>query len=100
MDRKNPRMVFREVTPTDDPDNVALNLTNILDYSIQNSTDTILQAREPGMYSSDLLEVDIYNKKYTHHEFDYLKEYPNSVHVDEFNAYGSRKSTTCFRGKR
>ena len=32
MDRKNPRMVFREVTPTDDPDNVALNLTNILDY--------------------------------------------------------------------
>ena len=44
------------------------------------------------MYSSDLLEVDIYNKKYTHHEFDYLKEYPNSVHVDEFNAYGSRKA--------
>ena len=39
-------MVFREVTPTDDPDNTALNLTNILDYEIMNSTDTILQARK------------------------------------------------------
>ena len=93
MDRKNPRMVFREVTPTDDPDNTALNLTNILDYEIKNSTDTILQARA-GMYSSDLLEVDIYNKKYTHHEYDFLKDYNNNVHVDEFNAYGSQKAPT------
>jgi hypothetical protein len=91
MDRKNPRMVFREVTPTDDPDNTALNLTNILDYEIMNSTDTILQARS-GMYSSDLLEVDIYNKKYTHHEFDYLKEYDNNIHADEYNSYGSKKA--------
>ena len=52
------------------------------------------------MYSSDLLEVDIYNKKYTHHEFDYLKEYGNSIHTDEYNSYGSAKIPTNFRGKR
>ena len=98
MDRKNPRMVFREVTPTDDVDNVALNLTNILDYSIQNSTDTILQARA-GMYSSDLLEVDIYNKKYTHHEYDYLKDYDKNIHADEYNAYGSKKSPPVSEAK-
>ena len=98
MDRKNPRMVFREVTPTDDADNVALNLTNILDYSIQNSTDTILQARA-GMYSSDLLEVDIYNKKYTHHEYDYLKDYDKNIHADEYNAYGSKKSPPVSEAK-
>lgn len=98
MDRKNPRMIFREVTPTDDPDNVALNLTNILEYQIMNSTDTILQARA-GMYSSDLLEVDIYNKKYTHHEYDYLKEYDKSIHADEFNSYGSKRSPPVSEAK-
>src|SRR6056300_266975 len=61
MDRKNPRMVFREVTPNEDVDNVALNLTNILDYQIMNSTDTILNTRA-GMYASDLLLVDVFNK--------------------------------------
>lgn len=98
MDRKNPRMVFREVTPTDDPDNAVLNLTNILNYEIKNSTDTILQARA-GMYSSDLLEVDIYNKKYTHHEFDYLRDYDKSIHVDEFNSYGSARAPTLSKAQ-
>lgn len=93
MDRKNPRMVFKEVTPTDDPDNVGLNLTNILEYQVQNSTDTILQSRS-GMFGSDLLLLDMYNKSYKHFEYDYLKEFENSVHVDEHNAYSSAKAPT------
>ena len=64
-----------------------------------NSTDTILQARA-GMYSSDLLEVDIYNKKYTHHEFDYLKEYPVIMFTLMNSMHMVLKGTTCFRGKR
>ena len=91
MDRKNPRMVFKEVTPTDDPDNVGLNLTNILEYQVQNSTDTILQARS-GMFGSDLLLLDMYNKSYKHFEYDYLEEFENSVHVDEHNAYSSARA--------
>lgn len=91
MDRKNPRMVFREVTPNEDIDNVGLNLTNILDYTIMNSTDTILNTRA-GMYNSDLLLVDVFNKSYKHYEYDYLKDFDNNIHVDEFNAYGSAKS--------
>ena len=93
MDRKNPRMVFREVTPTDDPDNVGLNLTNILDYSIQNSTDTVLQARS-GMYASELLLLDVYNKSYKKFEHNYLDDFENSIHVDEYNGYGSAKAPT------
>ena len=91
MDRKNPRMVFREVTPNEDVDNVALNLTNILDYEITNSTDTILNTRS-GMYASDLLLVDVFNKSYKHYEYKYLDDFDNNIHVDEFNAYGSAKS--------
>jgi len=91
MDRKNPRMVFREVTPNDDVNNVALNLTNILDYEITNSTDTILNTRS-GMYASDLLLVDVFNKSYKHYEYKYLDDFDNNIHVDEFNAYGSAKS--------
>jgi len=91
MDRKNPRMVFREVTPNEDVNNVALNLTNILDYEITNSTDTILNTRS-GMYASDLLLVDVFNKSYKHYEYKYLDDFDNNIHVDEFNAYGSAKS--------
>jgi len=91
MDRKNPRMVFREVTPNEDVDNVALNLTNILDYQIMNSTDTILNTRA-GMYNSDLLLVDVFNKSYKHYEYKYLDDFDNNIHVDEFNAYGSSKA--------
>lgn len=91
MDRKNPRMIFKEVTPNADVDNVASNLTNILDYSIKDSTDTIVNSRT-GMYNSDLLLVDVFNKSYKHYEYDYLKDFDNNIHVDEFNAYGSAQA--------
>ena len=91
MDRKNPRMVFREVTPNEDVDNVGLNLTNILDYEQLNSTDTLFNKRS-GMYSSKLTLLDVYNKHYEIFEHDYLKEFPNEIHADEFNNYGSSQS--------
>lgn len=91
MDRKNPRMVFKEVTPNDDIDNVARNLTNILSYELMDSTDTILNTRA-GMYNSDLLLVDVFNKSYKHYEYKYLDEFSKDIHVDEFNNYGSAQA--------
>ena len=73
-------MVFREVTLNEDVDNVGLNLTNILDYEQLNSTDTLLNKRS-GMYSSKLTLLDVYNKHYEIFEHDYLKEFPNEIHV-------------------
>ena len=91
MDRKNPRMVFKEVTPQDDIGNVGRNLTNILSYEIMNSTDTLLNTRA-GMYNSDLLLVDVFNKSYKHHEYKYLEDFDKQIHADEFNKYGSEKA--------
>ena len=91
MDRKNPRMVFKEVTPQDDIDNVGRNLTNILSYEIMNSTDTLLNTRA-GMYNSDLLLVDVFNKSYKHYEYKYLEDFDKQIHADEFNNYGSAKA--------
>jgi len=91
MDRKNPRMVFKEVTPNEDVDNIAQNLTNILDYQIMNSTDTILNTRA-GMYASDLLLVDVFNKSYKHYEYSYLDDFDKNIHADEFNNYGSSQA--------
>ena len=91
MDRKNPRMVFKEVTPNDDIDNVGRNLTNILGYEIMNSTDTLLNTRA-GMYNSDLLLVDVFNKSYKHYEYKYLEDFDKQIHADEFNNYGSEQA--------
>ena len=91
MDRKNPRMVFKEVTPNDDIDNVGRNLTNILSYEIMNSTDTLLNTRA-GMYNSDLLLVDVFNKSYKHYEYKYLEDFDKQIHADEFNNYGSEQA--------
>ena len=91
MDRKNPRMIFKEVTPNDDIDNVGRNLTNILGYEIMNSTDTLLNTRA-GMYNSDLLLVDVFNKSYKHYEYKYLEDFDKQIHADEFNNYGSEQA--------
>ena len=53
MDRKNPRAVYREVTPNEQDSNILSNLQNILKYEVTNSTDTILN-RRAGMYNSNL----------------------------------------------
>ena len=44
------------------------------------------------MYSSKLTLLDVYNKHYEIFEHDYLKEFPNEIHADEFNNYGSSQS--------
>jgi hypothetical protein len=91
MDRKNPRAVYREVTPNDQDADIVSNLQNILSYEVTNSTDTILN-RRAGMYNSELLMLDVFNKSYKHYEYKYLEEFDKDVHVDEFNAYGSAKA--------
>ena len=91
MDRKNPRMIFKEVTPNDDINKLGRNLTNILSYEIMNSTDTLLNTRA-GMYNSDLLLVDVFNKSYKHYEYKYLEDFDKQIHADEFNNYGSEQA--------
>jgi len=91
MDRKNPKMVYRELTPSEDQTKTALNLSNILSYDVVSSRDTVLQARA-GMLSSNYLEVDTFNKTFTKFAYDYAKDYEKQVHVDEHNGYGSKKA--------
>jgi len=92
MDRKNPRMIYRETTPNTLNDqgvqDLVANLQNIYQYSIASSTDTLTNQRA-GMYASKYLELDFYNKEFKTYDYDYLKEYEKNIHVDEHNKYGS-----------
>ena len=94
MDRKNPKMVYRELTPNADQDtrnNPALILNNILHYDVVSTTDTISSTRS-GLYGSKLVLLDIFNKDYKEYDFDYLENFEKDKHVDEFNAYGSARA--------
>ena len=92
MDRKNPRLVYRELTANEEeirarPD---LLLQNILDYDVVSTTNT-LASRRSGMYASKLYLLDIFNKDYKEYDYDYLEDFDRDVHVDQFNRYGSEK---------
>lgn len=93
MDRKNPKMVFRELTPNESEmrNRVDLLLQNILDYDVVSTTNT-LASRRAGMYSSRLYLLDIFNKDYREYNYDYLQDFDRDVHVDQFNRYGSEKA--------
>ena len=91
MDRKNPRMIYREHTPNafvDGKPDIVANLQNILSYEVISSSDTLASQRA-GMYASKMLEIDLFNKSYTTHDYDYIKNYEDDVHADEFNKSGS-----------
>lgn len=95
MDRKNPRMVFREVTPNlmdeedrgkgIDPSNT---INNILNYEVSSAIDTMTNMRA-GMYGSKLFLLDLFNKHYDTFEYNYFDQFEEDVHVDKHNAYGS-----------
>ena len=95
MDRKNPRMIYRETTPNSlnekGVQDLVTNLQNIFNYQVVSSTDTLSNSRS-GMYASKLLELDFYNKEFNTYEYDYIKDYDKNIHVDEHNKYGSAKS--------
>ena len=93
MDRKNPKMVFRELTPNeaDMRKRRDLLLQNILQYDVVGTTDT-MASRRSGMYSSKLLLLDLLNKGYEEYDYDYLEEFDNDIHVDEHNRYGSEQA--------
>ena len=95
MDRKNPRMIYRETTPNTlnekGVQNIVANLQNIYSYSVISATDTLANQRS-GMYASKLLELDFYNKKFQTYEYDYVKEYSKNNHVDKHNKYGSAEA--------
>ena len=93
MDRKNPKMVFRELTPNEAEmrNRVDLLLQNILDYDVISTTNT-LASRRAGMYSSKLYLLDIFNKDYKEYDYNYLDDFDRDVHVDQFNRYGSERA--------
>lgn len=98
MDRKNPRMVFREVTPNlmDEEDrskgiDPSKTINNILNYEVSSAIDTMQNMRK-GMYGSKLFLLDLHNKHYDTFEYNYLDDFDEDVHVDKFNAYGSQNA--------
>jgi hypothetical protein len=95
MDRKNPRMIYREANPNTLTDkgvqDLAKNLQNIYKYSVVSATDTLASQRA-GMYASKMLEIDLYNKSYKTYDFDYVKSYKDDVHIDSFTKSGSSES--------
>ena len=95
MDRKNPRMIYREANPNTLTDkgvqDLAKNLQNIYKYSVVSATDTLASQRA-GMYASKMLEIDLYNKSYKTYDFDYVKSYKDDIHIDSFSKSGSSES--------
>ena len=93
MDRKNPRFIYRELTPNTIEDgetrpNAARNLTNILNYTVQPTTDVMMNMRK-GMYASKLTMIDLVNKTKEDFEYNYFDDFQEDKHADAFNAYGS-----------
>ena len=96
MDRKNPRFIYRELTPNTIPEgetrpNAAINLTNILNYEVMPTTDVMANMRR-GMYASKLTMIDLVNKTVENFEYNYFDDFQEDKHVDAFNAYGSQNS--------
>ena len=96
MDRKNPRFIYRELTPNTIPEgesrpNAAINLTNIMNYSVLPSTDVMMNMRN-GMYGSHLTQIDLLNKTVEKYTYNYFDSFAEDVHADEYNAYGSQKA--------
>ena len=96
MDRKNPKGVYREVSPQeielrDNKEGVIAKLTNILDIQVMSTTDT-MSSRMSGMYGSRLVLLDIFNKDYQEFDYNYLQDFDRDIHVDQYNKYGSTKS--------
>ena len=93
MDRKNPRFIYRELTPNTIRDgesrpNAAVNLTNILNYEVLPTTDVMMNMRR-GMYGSKLTMIDLVNKTKEDFEYNYFDDFQEDKHADAFNAYGS-----------
>jgi len=96
MDRKNPRVIYREDTPniiegSESRPNAVKNLYNILNYSVVGSTDVMMNMRK-GMYASTLTMIDLVNKTAENFNYNYFDDFPEDKHVDAFNAYGSRNA--------
>ena len=92
MDRKNPRMIYRETTPNQLNDkgviDIVSNLQNLLGFTVAPSTNTLVNQRT-SMYASKLLELDFYNKKWEYKNFSYTDNFPLDVHVDKHTKSGS-----------
>ena len=95
MDRKNPRIVFKEDTPNVDLPNPKNALHNIINYSVIGSTDVMMNMRK-GMYASNLLMIDLVNKTVENFNYNYFESFEEGekkdVHVDEYNAYASSQA--------
>jgi hypothetical protein len=96
MDRKNPRFIYRELTPNTIPEgetrpNAAINLTNILNYEVLPTTDVMMNMRK-GMYASKLTMIDLVNKTVENFEYNYFDDFQEDKHADAYNAYASQNS--------
>jgi len=93
MDRKNPRMIYREMTPNilekgEKNVNAANIINSIQNYEVVSSTDTLTTMRN-GMWGSRLMMVDLYNKTVTNKDYGYINNFDDDVHIDAYNNYGS-----------
>lgn len=96
MDTKNPRFVYKEETPNILPEghkkpDVNITLTNLLSYSLNASTDVMMNMRK-GMYASNLLMIDLVNKTVENFNYNYFDDFQEDMHVDRYNNYGSQNS--------
>lgn len=65
-------------------DETSLAMYNLLDFQVVSKFDTVNNLRTGGMIS-DVIEVDILNRKYTHNVFNYNDEFVNFSHTDPTN---------------
>lgn len=95
MDRKNPVMVYKEVSPNEVDEtgdiNIAENMTNLLNHEVVSTTNTLKNSKL-GAYGSSLVSIDLFNKTVKNYTYNYINDYDNTVHADQYNAYGSERS--------
>lgn len=95
FDRKNPRMVYKELVPNKLNNqgviDMAENLTGILNYEVVSTTDTLGSART-GMYGGTLTLIDLFNKDVQNYTYNYLDDFSERIHVDKWARYGSQNA--------
>jgi hypothetical protein len=85
LDRKNPRMIYRETTPNADRFDIQGHMQNILKYDVVTSYDTLSNSRS-GMYSSRMTLANLFTHEVQQIDYNYLDDFQYDTHVDSNRA--------------
>ena len=90
MYSKPPIMTYEYTIPStrtkDGERDILLELSTIENYRVTSSPDTIYNYTT-GIYSSELIVHDIISKSYQNHTYNYITNFDNERHIDQFGKF-------------